>query len=89
LAGGGAKPWVCVFVIRTGRQATARFATKDQAWQFAERHARTFTFTGVPLRWIETAVDASVLLTDVGEYQVTCIDQESTSQAKPAKTRGR
>jgi hypothetical protein len=90
LADGLAKPWVCVFSSRTGGHAQALFATKDQARQFAERHARTFTFTGTPLEWVDTA-DASVLTTEFGEYQVARIGpgermiQSSRKRTRPGR----
>jgi hypothetical protein len=74
LAEGLAKPWVCVFSSRSGGHAQAIFATKVQAQQFAERHARAFTSAGMPLKWVDTAT-SSVLTTEFGEYLVTRIER--------------
>jgi hypothetical protein len=61
-----------VFLSPTGGHARAIFATKDEAQQFAERHARAFISTDTPLEWVDT-VDSSVLTTRLGEYRVTCM----------------
>ena len=50
----------------------AVFATKNEAKQFAERHARAFT--GTPFTWAD-ADDSSVLTTQMGDYFVTSIDK--------------
>jgi hypothetical protein len=68
-----AKPWLCVFVARSGGRAQATFATKVEAKQFAERHAHAFLATGTPLTWAD-ADDSSVLTTQTGEYRVTSLD---------------
>jgi hypothetical protein len=69
-----AKRWTCVFESRSGGHARAHFATKEQAQQFAERHAHTFVPAGTPLTW-EDADDASVLSTRIGDYLVTAVDE--------------
>jgi hypothetical protein len=69
-----AKQWACVFKARTGGHARADFATKEQARQFAERHARAFSPTGAPLTW-EDMDDSIVLSTQIGDYLVTHVTQ--------------
>jgi hypothetical protein len=69
-----AERWTCVFEARTGVRARAHFATKEQARQFAERHARAFTPVGTPLTW-ESTDDSIVLNTQVGAYLVTRVRQ--------------
>jgi hypothetical protein len=68
-----AKAWSCVFVARSASRARAVFATKAEAIEFAERHARAFLGTSEPLMW-EDAKDSSVLITSMGEYLVTRMD---------------
>jgi len=70
-----AKPWVCAFHSHSGGQARATFASKDQAKQFAERHARAFTPREVLFTWADRD-GAIVLIIPVGEYLVTTIDAE-------------
>ena len=82
-----AKPWVCVFLSPTGGHAQAIFATKDQAQQFAERHARSFISKAMPLEWVDT-VDSSVLTTELGEYRVACMQMgpaERTIRRSPGQ----
>jgi hypothetical protein len=83
-----AKPWVCVFLSPTGGHERANFATKDQAQQFAERHARAFISTDTPLEWVDT-VDSSVLTTELGEYRVvdTCMQTGPAEHPIRQKTR--
>jgi hypothetical protein len=71
-----ARQWACVFEARTGVRARADFPTKEQAQQFAERHARAFTPVGTPLTWEDTD-DSSVLSTQVGDYLVARVTQGS------------
>jgi hypothetical protein len=71
-----AEQWACVFEARTGAHARAHFATKEQAQQFAERHARAFTPVGTPFTW-EDIDDSSVLSTQVGDYLVARVTQGS------------
>jgi len=78
------KPWVCAFLSRTGVRTQASFATKHQGRNFAEPHARAFTSTGMPLKWLEM-VDASVLTTALGEYQVTRDTQDGEHPQHPAR----
>jgi hypothetical protein len=66
--------WACVFVARSGGHARAVFATKDQAMQFAERHARTFAPAGTPLTWEDTD-DSRMMSTQFGDYLVTAVDE--------------
>jgi hypothetical protein len=81
MAKGVAKPWVCVFQSLSGGHARALFATKNQALQFAERHARSFIPASTPLTWVNTD-DSSVLAIQIGDYLVTNIDEsEMTDQA--------
>ena len=68
-----AKPWSCRFVARSGGHAQAVFASEAEAKQFAERHAQSYLGTGTLLTWAD-ANNTSVLITHVGEYRVTSID---------------
>jgi hypothetical protein len=65
-----------VFQGRSGGRARALFATKDQARQFAERHALAFAPAGTEFNWDET-VDSSVLTTQLGEYRITRIAESA------------
>jgi hypothetical protein len=77
-----AEHWACVFEARTGGRARADFATKEQARQFAERHARAFSSPSTPLTWEDT--DDSILLsTLIGNYLVTRVTQESRMTRHP------
>jgi hypothetical protein len=69
-----AKPWVCVFHSRSGGHARAHFATKEQAKQFAERHARSFIPAAAPLTWTDID-DSCVLTVQLGNYVVSRIDE--------------
>lgn len=72
-----AKHWVCVFEGRAGQRARAVFETKEQARQFAERHARAVAPAGMPLKWQDTD-RSTVLTTQLGEYLVAPVrDEES------------
>jgi NAD(P)-dependent dehydrogenase (short-subunit alcohol dehydrogenase family) len=71
-----AKRWSCVFVARSGGRAQASFATKAEAKEFAERHARAFLAAATPLTW-EDADGSSVLTTQLGEYLVTSVDNDA------------
>jgi hypothetical protein len=64
-----AKPWMCVFEGRTGVGARAEFATKEEAWQCAERHARAMTARDICLKW-EDRAEAAVARTLLGYYLV-------------------
>jgi hypothetical protein len=64
-----------VFQGRSGAHARALFETKDQAAQFAERHARIVAPDGTPLKW-EDASDSSVSTTTLGDYLVAPIPQD-------------
>ena len=65
-----AQQWLCVFAGRAGQQARAIFPNKEQALQFAERHARSVALTGRPLKW-EDAGPSKVLPTELGDYLIT------------------
>jgi hypothetical protein len=67
-----AEQWMCVYRGLAGAHARARFETKDQARQFAERHARAVAPIGMPLKW-EDSNDSTVLTTQLGEYLVSPI----------------
>jgi hypothetical protein len=67
--------WVCIFDGRAGAHARAMFDTKDQARQFAERHAEAITPSGMPLKW-EDAREVEVLTTPLGDYLIVPIDVE-------------
>jgi hypothetical protein len=68
-----AKPWVCVFRSLSGGHARALFATKEEAKQFAEQHARAFP-TSIPLTW-EDSDDSSVLILQVGHYLIAPVSE--------------
>jgi len=72
-----AERWVCVFAGRAGGQARAVFQTRDQARQFAERHARSMAPPGVPLTWDEAGVSTAVLTTLLGTYLVAPLSEDS------------
>ena len=74
-----ARRWVCVFNGRSGGHARALFATRNQARQFAERHALSFVPTDSKLNWVDSSADSSVLTTQVGNYLVTRIDETEGS----------
>jgi hypothetical protein len=59
--------WRCTFVGRAGGHAHARFASAEEAQQFAERHAHVL---GVQGDWVE-ADGSWVLSTPIGNYLVT------------------
>ena len=67
--------WVCVFHGHSGAYGRAVFETKEQARQFAERHARAMTPTGVPLKW-EDAEDSAMLTTVLGDYLVAPVSED-------------
>jgi hypothetical protein len=46
-----AEQWVCVFDGRAGGHARAVFVSREQARQFAERHAQAVTPSGMSLKW--------------------------------------
>lgn len=60
---------MCVFDSRAGAHARALFPTRQQAVEFAERHARVTAPPGTPLRW-EDAGHRSVLSTPVGDFLI-------------------
>jgi len=64
-----AEQWVCVFEGRAGARAQAVFPSRDQAQQFAERHAQALTATGMPLKWDDTN-DPTVLVIPIGQYRL-------------------
>jgi hypothetical protein len=84
---GLAKPWVCVFQSLSGEHARARFVSKDQAKQFAERHARSFIPASTALTWEDTD-DSSVLAVQIGDYLITHSDEYendwTSHDARPA-----
>jgi hypothetical protein len=67
--------WVCVFRGHSGARGRAVFETKEQARQFAERHARAITPAGVPLKW-EDAEDSATLTTVLGDYLVAPLSED-------------
>jgi hypothetical protein len=67
--------WLCVFDANAGAHARAVFASKEQAMQFAERHARAAAPSGMPLKW-EDAGHSSVLATQLGDYLIVPIPDE-------------
>jgi hypothetical protein len=70
-----AEHWACVFEGRTGAHARAVFETKEQARQFAERHAQATTPTGMPLKWEDTN-ESTVLRMQFGDYVVAPIGND-------------
>jgi hypothetical protein len=64
-----AERWLCVFDANAGAHARAVFPSKEQAMQFAERHARAAAPSGMPLKW-EDAGHSSVLSTQLGDYLI-------------------
>jgi len=69
---GVAQRWVCVFEGRTGVNARAEFASKEEAMQCAERHARAVTPASIPLAW-EGADERALARTPLGKYRVEAI----------------
>src|SRR5205085_1379717 len=53
-----AEEWVCVFDGLAGAHARAVFENKDEARQFAERHARAMAPSGMPLKWEDVSESA-------------------------------
>jgi hypothetical protein len=74
-----ARRWVCVFNGRSGGHARALFATRNQARQFAERHALSFVPADSKLNWVDSSAESSVLTTQVGNYLVARIDEPEGS----------
>jgi len=65
--------WVCFFNGRAGGRAQAVFGSKEEARQFAERHARSILpSSGMSLQW-EEANDPTMLITQLGDYAITLI----------------
>jgi hypothetical protein len=69
-----AEHWICLFEGRAGARARAVFGTKEQAKQFAERHAQ-MTATGMSLKWNDTS-DQVELATLLGDYRIVRIDED-------------
>ena len=67
--------WLCVFDAFAGAHARAVFASKEQAMQFAERHALAAAPSGMPLKW-EDAGHSSVLSTQLGDYLIVPIPDD-------------
>ena len=70
-----AEHWVCLFDGRAGARAQAMFPSKDEARQFAERHARALGTIGVPLRWNDLD-DPTVLTTPAGTYRLVRMNED-------------
>jgi len=70
-----AEHWLCFFDAYAGAHARAVFSTKEQAMQFAERHARAAAPGGMPLKW-EDAGHSSVLSTQLGDYLIAPVHDE-------------
>jgi hypothetical protein len=62
--------WECVFDGRAGGYARAVFASREQARQFAERHAKSIVPSGMPRKWEDTAEESTVLVTQLGHYLI-------------------
>ena len=69
------KQWVCFFNGRAGGRAQAVFGTKQEARQFAERHARSITPSGIPLKW-DDASESTMLTTQLGDYLIARIGDD-------------
>lgn len=65
--------WVCFFNGRAGSRAQAVFGTKEEARQFADRHARFTTPREMPLKWEDTN-QSTTLTTQLGDYVIMPID---------------
>jgi hypothetical protein len=65
----GGEHWACTLGTRAGVRARAVFPTKQEAMEFAERHARSMPWTGLPLKWEDTGQSLAVR-TVLGEYLV-------------------
>lgn len=70
-----AEQWVCVFDGRAGARARAVFVSKEQARQFAERHARAVTPSSMPLKW-EATNETTAVTTQVGDYLVGPVGED-------------
>jgi hypothetical protein len=78
-----AEQWMCIYRGLAGARARAMFETKDQARQFAERHARAVVPIGMPLKW-EDSNNSTVLTTQLGEYLVSPVGSgEARSRPHP------
>jgi hypothetical protein len=51
------------------------FGTKEEARQFADRHARFTTQRGMPLKW-EDANESAILTTQLGDYVIVPIHDD-------------
>jgi hypothetical protein len=51
------------------------FGTKEEARQFAERHARSITPRSMPLKW-EEANESTMLTTLLGDYVIVSIGDD-------------
>ena len=69
------KQWVCFFNGRAGSRAQAVFGTKQEARRFAERHARSITPSGMPLKWAD-ANESTMLTTQLGDYVIVRIGDD-------------
>jgi hypothetical protein len=58
--------WACFFNGRAGARAQAVFGSKEEARQFANRHARYTTPRETPLKWEDT----NKLTTQLGDYMI-------------------
>jgi hypothetical protein len=67
--------WVCFFNGRAGGRAQAVFGTKEQARQFADRHARSTKAREMPLEWEDTN-ESTTLTTQLGDYVIMPIGDD-------------
>ena len=51
------------------------FGTKQEARRFAERHARSITPSGMPLKWAD-ANESTMLTTQLGDYVIVRIGDD-------------
>jgi hypothetical protein len=74
-----ARRWMCVFEGRTGVGARAEFATKEEASEMAERHARAMSAGDICLKW-EDRAEAAVAKTLLGYYLVGPTSERASIQ---------
>jgi hypothetical protein len=73
--------WEVRFKSRAGGQARVVLASEPEAREFAERHARAVTPSGLPLKWSDTN-DVLVLTTVIGDYSIVRVTDDPDQAAE-------
>jgi len=79
------KQWACFFNGRAGGRAQAVFGTKEEARQFAERHARSITPSRMSLKWDETN-ESTTLRTQLGDYAIVRIGTANSRRRRARRS---